>query len=172
MNDLQPIINVAPSNTYREGMSRVVGAVHIVTTGGQAGDAGFTATAVTSVSDKPPTVLVCMSADSRSLPVLQKNGTFCINTLCASDEQLANIFAGRTGVYGVARFEHGSWHRDMNQNPVLKEPLVAFSCRVTLIQPAATHVVIFGEVVEMMLAERQDKLLKALAYQNRHYITI
>ncbi|MET0746456.1 MAG: flavin reductase, partial [Microvirga sp.] len=39
---------------FREGMSRVAGAVHLVTTDGPAGRAGFTATAVTPVTDDPP----------------------------------------------------------------------------------------------------------------------
>ncbi|MPT25288.1 MAG: flavin reductase, partial [Starkeya sp.] len=46
---------------YREAMSRLVAAVHVITTHGAEGRAGFTATAVASVSDSPPTLLVCLN---------------------------------------------------------------------------------------------------------------
>jgi len=38
---------------FREAMSQLGAAVHVVTTAGPAGTAGFTATAVSSVSDQP-----------------------------------------------------------------------------------------------------------------------
>ena len=47
---------------FRNGMSLLGGAVTVITTDGDAGRFGFTATAVTSVTDEPPTLLVCMKA--------------------------------------------------------------------------------------------------------------
>ncbi len=46
---------------YRDAMARLGAAVSIVTTDGPAGRAGFTASAVCSVTDDPPTLLVCMN---------------------------------------------------------------------------------------------------------------
>jgi flavin reductase len=65
---------------FREAMSRLGAAVHVITTDGQAGMTGFTATAVSSVSDQPPTLLVCLNRRSTSAPVLSHNGVFCVNT--------------------------------------------------------------------------------------------
>lgn len=169
---------------YREAMSRVVGAVHIITTGGEAGIAGFTATAVTSVSDSPPTVLVCLNSDSRSLDIIKANKTFCINTLAAHHESISDIFAGRGGVYGAARFEHGAWEIKKEQikkgelnakhsentcyNPTLKDAIASFSCRVMSITPIATHEVIMGEVYKVTLGTPSP----ALAYHARRYISV
>ncbi|MBW6425505.1 flavin reductase [Rhizobium sp. XQZ8] len=47
--------------SFRDGMSWLAAAVHIVTTDGPGGLAGFTASAVSSVTDRPPTLLVCLS---------------------------------------------------------------------------------------------------------------
>ena len=44
---------------YREAMARLGAAVNVITTDGPGGRAGFTASAVTSVTDTPPTLLVC-----------------------------------------------------------------------------------------------------------------
>src|SRR3712207_7651316 len=49
---------------FREGMSRVAGAVHVVTTDGPAGRAGFTATAIAPVTDSPASLLVCVNTKS------------------------------------------------------------------------------------------------------------
>ena len=44
---------------YREAMARLGAAVNVITTDGPGGRAGFTASAVCSVTDSPPTLLVC-----------------------------------------------------------------------------------------------------------------
>ena len=44
---------------YRDAMARLGAAVNVITTDGPGGRAGFTASAVTSVTDTPPTLLVC-----------------------------------------------------------------------------------------------------------------
>jgi len=46
---------------FRDAMARLGAAVNIVTTDGTAGRAGFTASAVCSVTDDPPTLLVCLN---------------------------------------------------------------------------------------------------------------
>lgn len=51
---------------FRDAMSRLGAAVNVVTTDGSAGLGGFTASAVCSVTDSPPTLLVCMNRDSKS----------------------------------------------------------------------------------------------------------
>ena len=78
---------LADPATFREAMSRLGAAVHIVTTAGKAGRAGFTATAVASVSDTPPTVLVCLNRKSQITPVMRENRVFCVNTLASSEEE-------------------------------------------------------------------------------------
>ena len=40
-----------------------------------------TATAVSSVSDAPPTLLMCLNRRSQTNPAVVENGVFCINTL-------------------------------------------------------------------------------------------
>ena len=88
-----PVASVEPL-AFREAMSRLGAAVHVVTTAGAAGKTGFTATAVCSVSDQPAMLLVCLNRRSNSAPLLAQNGVFCVNTLGASEEKLADLFAG------------------------------------------------------------------------------
>ena len=51
---------------FRDAMSLLTTAVNVVTTAGATGVHGFTASAVCSVTDTPPTLLVCMNQTSRS----------------------------------------------------------------------------------------------------------
>ena len=80
---------------FREAMSRLGAAVHVITTDGPSGKTGFTATAVCSVSDSPPTLLVCLNRGATSMPILRGNGVFCVNTLRAGDELVADTFRRR-----------------------------------------------------------------------------
>ena len=52
---------------YREAMARLGAAVNVITTDGPGGRAGFTASAVCSVTDTPPTLLVCANRTNEFL---------------------------------------------------------------------------------------------------------
>jgi flavin reductase len=159
-----PVATVEPLH-FREAMSRLGAAVHVVTTAGPAGTTGFTATAVCSVSDQPPTLLVCLNRRSQSAPVLQQNGVLCVNTLGASEEAVADMFAGRTGVQASERFSIGEWSTLATGAPVLANAVVAFDCRVIETKAVASHNVIFCAVE----AVRLGPACTALVYHDRAY---
>ncbi|MCG7391406.1 flavin reductase family protein [Microvirga sp. ACRRW] len=150
---------------FREGMSRVAAAVHVVTTDGPSGLAGFTATAVTPVTDDPAALLVCVNTAARSAQALLSNGVFCVNTLSAEDLALADVFAGRTELQGPDRFTRGEWDKLVTGAPVLKSGLVSFDCRLSDARVVATHHVLIGEIVNIRLGEPNP----ALVYQTRLY---
>jgi flavin reductase len=150
---------------FREGMSRVAGAVHVVTTDGAAGRAGFTATAVTPVTDSPASLLVCVNASGRSARSLTTNAVFCVSTLSVDDVQIAETFAGRSGLHGRDRFTVGQWDTFVTGAPLLRTSLVAFDCRLTDCRLVATHHVIIGEIVGVRLGVDRP----ALIYQARAY---
>ncbi|MGO4573890.1 flavin reductase [Microvirga sp. 2TAF3] len=168
----QPVPNSADAGTpgldsalFREGMSRVAAAVHIVTTDGSAGRAGFTATAVTPVTDDPASLLICVNAAGRTAQALISNEVFCINTLGADDIPVADAFAGRANLHGQDRFTLGQWDTLATGAPLLKSSLVSFDCRLTDARLVATHYVIVGEIVAIRLGEPKP----ALVYQGRLY---
>src|SRR5437660_5178061 len=103
------IVRTVEPSVFRDAMSRLGAAVHVITTAGPGGKAGATATAVCSVSDAPPIILMCLNRRSQTNPAVVENGVFCINTLGASDAAIADIFSGRTGVQGSDRFASGEW---------------------------------------------------------------
>jgi flavin reductase (DIM6/NTAB) family NADH-FMN oxidoreductase RutF len=159
-----PVATVDPQ-IFREAMSRLGAAVHVVTTAGQAGKTGFTATAVCSVSDAPPTLLVCINRKSTGGPLMRENGVFCVNTLGADAEKLADMFAGRTGAQMEQRFALGTWGALATGAPVLADAVVALDCRVIEVKAVASHYVIFGAVEAVQMGASGP----ALVYHDRAY---
>jgi flavin reductase (DIM6/NTAB) family NADH-FMN oxidoreductase RutF len=153
------------ASLFREGMSRVAGAVHVVTTDGPAGRAGFTATAVAPVTDSPASLVVCVNAAGRSATFLEANGVFCVNTLRGDDAPVAEAFAGRADLHGQDRFTVGRWVPLATGSPLLATCLVAFDCRVTDARLVGTHHVVIGEIAAIHLGASGP----GLVYQGRAY---
>jgi len=160
----QSVSSIEPA-LFREAMSRLGAAVHVVTSAGVAGTTGFTATAVCSVSDQPAMLLVCLNRRSNSAPLLAQNGVFCVNTLGAAEERLADMFAGRTGAPREERFTTGEWMTLKTGSLVLASAVVAFDCRTIEIKAVASHNVVFGAVE----AVRFGPSGSALVYHDRAY---
>jgi flavin reductase (DIM6/NTAB) family NADH-FMN oxidoreductase RutF len=150
---------------FREAMSRLGAAVHVITTAGPGGKIGTTATAVCSVSDAPPTLLVCLSRRSRTNPIVVENGVFCVNTLGSGGAAIADLFAGRTGVHGSDRFATGNWMVLTTGSPVLASAVIAFDCRIVEVRSVASHNVFFGAVETVRLGPAGP----ALVYHERAY---
>jgi len=159
-----PLQSVDPG-IFREAMARLGAAVHVVTTDGRAGRTGFTATAVCSVSDQPPTLLVCVNRRSRCNLPLRENQVFCVNTLGAEAEPIADMFAGRTGAANDERFAIGEWMTLRTGAPVLRAAVVAFDCRTVEVKSVATHNVFFAVVEAVHLGAAAE----ALVYHERAY---
>ena len=159
-----PVRTVEPA-LFREGMSRLGAAVHVITTAGPGGKAGATATAVCSVSDAPPMLLMCLNRRSQTNPVVVENGVFCVNTLGHDGADIADIFAGRTGVAGGDRFTSGEWLTLSTGSPVLASAVIAFDCRIIEVRSVGSHNVFFGAVETV----RAGPGGPALVYHDRAY---
>jgi flavin reductase len=158
-------VRTVEAAVFREAMSRLGAAVHVITTAGPGGKAGATATAVCSVSDAPPTLLVCLNRRSQTNPAVVENGVFCVNTLGEGGAEVADVFAGRTGVTGSDRFAAGEWTVLSTASPVLASAVVAFDCRVVEVRSVGSHNVFFGAVESVRLGTTG----RALVYHDRAY---
>ena len=150
---------------YREAMARLGAAVNVITTDGPGGRAGFTASAVCSVTDAPPTLLVCANRANDSYPALRANGVLCVNTLAAAHEEVSTVFAGMTDHTMEGRFAVCAWETLTTNAPVLQDAAVAFDCRIDQIVEVGTHDVFFC-IVE---AVRVGAVEEVLIYYSRGY---
>lgn len=157
--------NAVEPRLYREAMSQFAGAVHVITTDGAAGRRGVTVIAACSVSDDPPTVLVCLNAGKPENDCFVKNGVFALNTLAAAQRPIADAFSGLTGLPQDERFALGQWEVVASGAPVLKDALTTFDCQIVDAQEVATHRILIGRVTGLRIGDSVDGLI----YHRRGY---
>jgi flavin reductase len=155
MSGSQPLVSV---EAFRAGMSRLGAAVNIVTTDGPAGKHGITASAVCSVTDSPPTLLVCVNRSSSAHDIIVSNGALCVNVLGHGHEELAIRF-GRPGIEPAERFAGDCWATLVTGAPLLKSATAGFDCRVIDRHAVGTHSVILAEVVGIAKADLGQSLI-------------
>ncbi|MGH7077124.1 MAG: flavin reductase [Acetobacteraceae bacterium] len=151
---------------FREAMARLGAAVNVVTTDGVAGRGGCTASAVCSVTDDPPTLLVCLNRGGEMCALVRANAVLCVNTLAASQEALSPLFAGETGQKVGGRFTAGLWKPLATGAPLLDGAVVSFDCFVSQVTEIGTHSVFFCAVAAIRLGSGEDE---ALIYFRRRY---
>ena len=154
--------------TYRDAMARFGGAVHVVTTDGVAGRRGATVIAACSVSDSPPTVLVCLNRENAKNDAFVKNGNFALNTLSVEQQALAVGFSGVNGLALEERFALADWDSIASGAPTLIGSLAVFDCELLDTKDLATHRVLFGKVTGIRIGDR----LRPLVYFDRDYHTL
>jgi flavin reductase len=152
---------------YRNAMALLTGAVNVVTTAGLSGRHGFTASAVCSVTDTPPTLLVCMNKASRSHDHFIENQILTVNVLGADDQHISNVFSSKMS--SEERFEYGNWTTLKTGAPVLDEALVSFDCQVEQTQEVGTHTIFICRVVAIQQSEHDREQNRGLVYFNRAY---
>lgn len=152
---------------FRNAMARVCAPVNIITTSGPAGRGGFTATAMCSVTDEPPTVLVCMNGKSAQTDLFLANKRFCVNVLPHEHMALASHFAGATQDMD-ARYASAAWTTLTSGSPALDDAIVFFDCEIESILRVGSHNIMIGRVTEL----RQRPGGSALLYVDRSYVAV
>ncbi|MBB3305046.1 MULTISPECIES: NADH-dependent FMN reductase RutF [unclassified Enterobacter] len=158
-----PVLPAVERDAFRNAMACLGAAVNIITTDGPAGRAGFTASAVCSVTDSPPTLLVCLNRSASVWPIFRDNGYLCVNTLAAGHEELSTLFGGKTPM--AERFAAADWHTLASGSPLLDGALVSFDCKVAQVVSVGTHDILFCEVQALV---RNDET-HGLAWFDRGY---
>lgn len=125
----------------------------------------MTASAVTSVSMEPPSLLVCVNRSSSLYPALLARLPFCINILSRSMEEIANrcAFAERT----EERFALGSWNQEaLYAVPYLQEAEANLFCQPDEVLEYGTHMICVGRLFAVQV---QEARLNPLVYVNGAY---
>jgi len=159
----EPISDHVGSQDFRNAMAHLGSAVHVITTDGPAGPGGFTASAVTSVTDTPPTLLVCVNRNVSSLGAMLENGVLCVNTLGTRHRDVSRIFSAKVPM--AERFATAQWRKVATGAPVLADAVVAFDCRISRSVDVGTHMVLFCDVVALPESSTDE----ALIYFRRAY---
>ena len=144
---------------FRHAMASVPASVNIIPTQGSTGRCGISAAALCSVTDTPPTLLVCINNRSAMVPVFEQNGKMCVNVLNHQQEEMARHFAGMTELSMDQRFTLDGWREGALQQPILQQALASLEGDIHQIQSIGTHRVYLLEVKNITLASEGQGLI-------------
>lgn len=150
--------------SLREAMRHLVSGVCVVTAGIGEDRTGATVTSATSLSIDPPTMIVCLNHKASVLPVIRRYRHFCINILADSHREIAERFAGRTGLEGAARYIGLRWSALATGAAALDGALAAVDCRLDRDVDWHSHAVVLGAVEELHVGAGN-----ALVYSHGRY---
>lgn len=150
---------------FFNAMSLLSASVNIITTDGPAGKGGITASAVCSVTDTPPMLLVCINKRSSIHNKIIQNKQVCINILSAGQEDIARIFAGQSDISHDERFVESLWLVGGNGVPVLQGATVNLQGEVSHQQDTGSHTVFFIALSAGSFKENPS----SLTYFNRQF---
>lgn len=129
---------------FRAIMRSMVAGVTVITTSHEGHLHGMTATAFSSVSTAPPTVLIVLNRSTRTHPLVSASRHFVINLLAADQVELGQRFAGKLDdqFAGIAHTlnEHGV--------PVLEGAVASLECETIDEMDVGTHTIFIGRVLK------------------------
>jgi len=148
---------MALDQDFRAAMRRLAATVNVVTVRAGGRPMGMAATAVSSVSSDPPSVLVCVNQSASMHNVLVESSLFCINVLHQDQLDVARVFSD--SALRDARFSTGQWEHDAEAPPFLSDAQSVLLCERKISTTFATHSICIGTVREVRLRADIDPLL-------------
>ena len=122
---------------------------------------GITVNSFTSVSLRPPLVLVCIDHQAASREHFQTQEYFAINVLRTTQRDLSVRFAE----WPEGRFEGVPWSPGSGGAPVLADVLAVFECRKYQLLTAGDHDLVLGEVLRCSESPGEPLLYFGGAYR-------
>ncbi|WP_271077908.1 flavin reductase family protein [Aurantiacibacter sp. MUD61] len=151
------------TDSFREAMRHVAATVYAVTTIHDGQPYGILATAVSSLSFSPPSLLACINRGASLHEPITHAQRFCINVLGLSNRDVAEHFM----IPEADRFSVGDW-QEQHGVPVLTSAQSSLICTVADRHVFGTHTIFVGELIAA--SHRQDAT--PLTYFDRNYIDI
>jgi flavin reductase (DIM6/NTAB) family NADH-FMN oxidoreductase RutF len=127
---------------FRHVIGHFASGVTVITTRDAQAPLGTTASALSSLSLEPPTLLVCMNTASATGRAVAASGLFAVNILSEDQAEVALTFARKGG----DKFRSVSWSTGGTGMPLLDGALATLECRVVDQACGGTHVVFIARV--------------------------
>lgn len=151
----------------RLGMRRLASSVSVVTgRDREQNRLAMTASSITSVSDAPASLLVCVQKSSYLCEAIRDTGVFCINLLSEQHEEISMRCASPEE--DLDRFALGDWIRDEKSGIYyLRDAEAVFHCKKAAELEYGTHFIFVGDIQSVRVAE---VAVKPLMYLNGKYV--
>jgi flavin reductase len=137
-------------DTFKSAMRRLAATVNVITCESEGSRYGITATAVTSLSADPQSLLVCVNRGSSICPIITERRAFCVNILGAHHVEISRAFGGASPA--SERFLTGDWTETDDGLPLLLDAQASLICELDNTVSYGTHNVFFGRVRDIKLS--------------------
>jgi flavin reductase len=154
----------ALTDSFRQAMRRVASTVNVISICVDGTPMGITATAMSSISMDPPSLLVCINRAAAVHASMEDVSHFGVNVLHADQEHIARMFADRGQT--EMRFASG-WDVDCTRPPRLADAQASLLCRRIDHHQFGTHSIFIGVVEQVEV--RAD--VHPLVYLNGSYVS-
>jgi len=146
--------------SFKKAMRQCAGAVALVTVGAEPGRrTGLTVTSACSLSDDPPSLLVCVNRNASAHAPIRDERFFAVNFLGEDHTLLALAFSGQNGIKGEHRFALGRWIVGTTGAPLLEHAVAAFDCALVQEVETKTHSVFVGEIRDIRISVDANPLI-------------
>jgi flavin reductase len=147
---------------FRRAMRRVASTVNVISVTVHGRPLGITATAVSSLSMEPPSLLACINRGATVHASLADMANFRVNILHRDQEEIARMFADRR--LEELRFAEG-WELSPDLPPRLIHAQASILCRRIDHHRFGTHSIFIGVIEDVCVREDVSPLL----YWNGRY---
>lgn len=147
---------------FRQAMRRVASTVNVISICVDGEPMGITATAMSSLSMDPPSLLVCINRTAVMHAPMEDVTHFTVNVLHRDQADIAHMFADRTR--HSLRFASG-WEVESKRPPRLAEAQATLICRRIDHHRFGTHSIFIGVVEDVALRGQ----VAPLVYLNGRY---
>lgn len=138
---------------FRAAMGKMVNSVAAVATMQDSIPFGIIATAVASLSDNPPSLLVCVNKSSSIYQPITTTKKFSVNFLSTAQEDIVTQFGAKEG---AARFHPDKWASSRGGQPMLKGAVVSFDCELASEFEGHTHAIFSSLIKRITMSEETD----------------
>ena len=152
--------NSANGDDFRTAMSQLAAGVCVITVGRGEERTGLTLTSILTLSIDPPRLLLCIDKTAEAWPILNREGCFGVNLLCARHELVGDRFVDRGGIRGAERYAEAKWLRLHTGVRLLADALAAIDCEIEETIDRRFHSIVIGRVRAVVAPERTSSLVR------------
>jgi flavin reductase (DIM6/NTAB) family NADH-FMN oxidoreductase RutF len=134
----------ADRDSFRRAMRAVASSVAVITTCHDGHLHGMTATAFSSVTADPPTVLIVVNQSTRSHPLISGSRAFVVNFLAQSQRHLSDLFAGKA----TDQFLSVDFTPGRNEAPIIDGAVAHLDCETISETTCGTHTIFLARVID------------------------
>jgi flavin reductase (DIM6/NTAB) family NADH-FMN oxidoreductase RutF len=149
--------------SFKLAMRRFPAAVSVITAADASRRHGMTATAVTSLSLDPPSLIACVNRTTLLHDIMLLGRHFCVNVLRRDQAELSSAFSG--AVSAETRFGVGTWLNSDDGVSYLADAQVNIFCKKVAAVPYGTHTIFIGEAQAVNVYDPIEPLI----YQDATY---